>query len=346
MEPAGLSLLTYPTLPCREYPREWLKLIAKLGLALVRFDAKGFGQLLKGGHPGVTRSILTGCTALGMHHNLNVHCPSALYPWVLVLSSVPALKQAIRLREKGQIEKLWAGPNLVVLPTDESAILAHPMIDRVVVPSRWVARQYVSLLPALDGRIVVWPAGVDLQKDWSTTTQPRHQSINHHLHVLHYNKLSLNQWHSVWHPVYRRTSEWLTENNCVQSEVRYGSHTQAQYRRLLRQADLMLYWSDAGESQGLALLEAWAMDIPTFVAGNTRVLIRGVSTEVSTAPYLSADCGSFFHSLEELQELLLPLISHDQFYGGQPRRWVQRNMTDRLSTKHLVNLFVNTEMQS
>lgn len=338
MKPAGLSLLTYPTLPCLEYPREWLKLIAKLCLATTRFDVQSLEQLCQGGHAAVTRSVLAGCRALGLPHNLNVARTSALYPWVLVLSSVSALRQAIRLRELGRIQHLWAGPNLVVLPTEEAGILSHPMIDRVVVPSEWVARQYLDLLPALNGRVLVWPAGVDVQKAWLLPAV-RGQSPHRDLHVLHYKKLSTDCAVSRWFPVYQSVRDRLEDCGCIQSEVVYGSHRRSYYRHMLRQADVMVYWTDAGESQGLALLEAWAMDVPTFVSDNRSALIRGVKTVVSSAPYLSAECGSFFGSAENLFSLLSPFMHVGDACGYYPLRWVEHNMTDKLCVENLISAF-------
>jgi hypothetical protein len=335
LDPAGLSLLTYPTLPRREYPRQWIKLIAKLGLAALRLDAQGWTQLSQGGHHGVTRSALAGCRALGLPHNLNPIRLSDVYPWVLVLSSVSALEQAIRLRLEGRIKHLWAGPNLVVLPTEAEGILDHPLVERVVVPSDWVAQQYMHLMPALQGRVVVWPAGVNLDKDWIQPIRVR-RAQSGTVHVLHYLKLSAMRSGSRWFPIYEQLRVALDARSCQQSEVVYGSHRQQQYRHRLRQADVMLYWTDAGESQGLALLEAWAMDVPTFVVANTHASIKGVQTLVSAAPYLTPDCGNFFSSADELMSMLEPLLQGLPTFSYHPRRWVECNMTDLICMQNLV----------
>jgi hypothetical protein len=323
-----------------------MKLSAKLGLAAAHLDAQSWRHLCLGGHPAVTRSALAGCRALGLPHNLNPGRQASLYPWVLVLSSVSALKQAIRWRQQGWIDHLWAGPNLVVLPTEADGILAHPSIERVVVPAEWVARQYVQLIPDLQGRLVVWPAGVDLDNDWSLpfSRQPRSSG---HLHVLHYNKLSASQSNSPWAAIYQHLRGWLDARGCLQSELVYGSYRQHQYRRLLRQADVMLYWTDAGESQGLALLEAWAMDVPTFVANNTLASIRGLKTLVSSAPYLTNSCGKFFQSADDLIGFLEPLLASTKPLSYQPRHWVECHMSDLQCMQKLVTLFAqNTSPQS
>lgn len=338
MNPAGLSLLTYPTLPWQEYPWQWVKRFAKLGLAGIALDLPSLRQIRHGGHPGVTRSALAGCRALDLPHNHNCSRPSDLYPWVLVLSSVPALKQAIRLREQGRIQHLWAGPNLVVLPTEQDGILSHPLIERVVVPSEWVAHQYIKLMPCLKGRVCVWPAGIDLEQNWSLP--PICPKPNpHSLHILHYNKLSRPLSDSRWLPIYQSVRNWLHDHGCIQSELVYGAHRHTHYREALLRADVMLYWTDAGESQGLALLEAWAMDTPTLVSANQTAWIQGVKTEVSSAPYLSPHTGDLFRSAQEAIDLLASLLDVGGISHYQPRLWVEQNMTDRLSVQSLVSDF-------
>lgn len=329
-------------MPRREHPRQWIRLIAKLGLAVARLDINNIRQLSLGGHPAVTRSAVAGCKALGLPHNLNPGRLSDLYPWVLVLSSVSALRQAIRLRAEGRIKTLWAGPNLVVLPTEADAILTHPLIDRIVVPSSWVADQYVQLMPVLKGRVLVWPAGVSLDQSpfVSASGQPREPGV---LRVLHYNKLSAPSSESRWSRLYDQIRGWLVDQNWPQSELVYGRHRHQDYYRRLQQSDVMLYWTDAGESQGMALLEAWAMNVPTLVVANARAMILGVDTVVSSAPYLSSACGHFFQTAEELMALLDSMVSAPDRTGFEPRQWVKHNMTDLLCMQRLVRLFVRSE---
>lgn len=325
-------------MPRREYPLEWFKVFVKLGLAAVRLDVERLHHLSLGGHPAVTRSAVAGCKALGLPHNLNPGRPSDLYPWVLVLSSVAALRQAIRWRAEGRIEHLWAGPNLVVLPTEAEGILTHPLIERVLVPSRWVAEQYEQLMPVLQGRLLVWPAGVNLDQDW-VSLKREFAARRDNLHVLHYLKFSSPRSDSPWFSFYDQVRVWLDVRLCQQSELVYGNHRQQHYRRELSDADVMLYWTDAGESQGLALLEAWAMDVPTFVVSNPYAMIKGVETCVSAAPYLSPACGNFFQSFDDLIALLEPLLHDETTHPYSPRSWVEANMQDHQCIKMLLQAF-------
>jgi hypothetical protein len=318
---------------------QWVKRIAKLGFAAARLDAEALRHLGQGGHPAVTRSALAGCRALGLPYNLNPARPSDLYPWVLVLSSVSALKQAIRWRAEGRIEHLWAGPNLVVLPTEAGGILAHPSIDRVLVPSSWVAEQYVQLMPALEGRVEVWPAGVSLDQRSIVCASDQSRETGS-LRVLHYNKLSATPSQSLWSSRYEQVRSWLDARKWPQSELVYGSHRHHDYHRRLLQSDVMLYWTDAGESQGMALVEAWARNVPTLVAANARVSISGVDMVVSSAPYLTSACGHFFQSAEELIALLDSMASASECTGFKPRQWVKQNMTDFLCMERLLGMFV------
>jgi hypothetical protein len=338
---AGITLLTYPTLPLYRHPWLQLKRLLKMLGALVRGRPERALGLWRGGHPSVTRSLLAGLRTLGVPCNLNPLRQKQVFPWVLVLSGLEALEQAIRLKNKGLIQVLWAGPNLVVTPTGSGSVLHHPAIDRVVVPSDWVLQKYAGLAPALEQRLVVWPAGVDCEGYWKPRSSRKGARDGSPIRdaaplVLLFNKLN-PRMSSAWEPLLQTCIQHIQQQGWRQHQIRYGQFSQASYRRWLQRADLVIYWSDEGESQGLALAEAWAMDVPTLVSANHHACFAGVPCSVSTAPYLTPSCGALFSTWQQLQQQL------DGALGAAsspyaPRQWVQQNLSDAASAAHLMAL--------
>lgn len=113
--------------------------------------------------------------------------------------------------------------------------------------------------------------------------------------------------------------------------IKYGAYTQKQYRALLAEARIMIYLGGT-ESQGLALLESWASNVPTIVRGtannpksSTHLKNLKYGGQLSTyAPLMSQYTGRFFTTSEDLFLIL------DKFelkeIGFCPRKWVQQNL--------------------
>ena len=82
---------------------------------------------------------------------------------VIILSDHKILKKLILLKKIRKF-KLFAGPNISILPTDYSKLLLSPGIDKVLVPSEWVKKLYIEKSKNLKDKIYVWPSAVDVSK--------------------------------------------------------------------------------------------------------------------------------------------------------------------------------------
>ena len=113
--------------------------------------------------------------------------------------------------------------------------------------------------------------------------------------------------------------------------------TPADYRDLLDGSAIAVFLS-AFETQGIALAEAWSMNVPTLVwdpRGNAEWRGRRF-TSGSSAPYLTPATGAAFRAVDELQPVLeRALRSAGSF---QPREWVLANMTDAVCSRRLYEL--------
>src|SRR5437588_11108449 len=108
------------------------------------------------GHFPVTRSAVEGLKRIGADFNYNPGWVSRVGPVVAVLSDLRALEQAIRWKDAGRIRRLLAGPNLVVLPSDNPDLITAPAIDLYLVNSDWTYQAYGADAPMLKGRLAVW----------------------------------------------------------------------------------------------------------------------------------------------------------------------------------------------
>lgn len=272
------------------------------------------------GHYAVTRSLLDGLKKASVQYLFNEPLDYRLPETVLVLSNIDALKQAIKLKSDGSISKLYAGPNLVVLPYDHNKILCNKNIDFVVVNSDWTEKAYVEQAPELKGKTIKWPAGVD-ENYWKPSSVEKNG-------ILVY-------WKS-------KNKQFIDNIVNIASKygpvriVKYGSYSEEEYKKALDKSEFSIFVSES-ESQGIALIEAWSMDVPTLVWQGGHLKGHGWKySSVSSAPYLTTSTGKFWADSEQLEKQIQGCLKKKLKFG--PRDWVLRNQTDLLSAKSLINM--------
>ncbi|CAK7052144.1 MAG: hypothetical protein DELT_01091 [Desulfovibrio sp.] len=200
-----------------------------------------------GGHYAVTRSLLAGLKQNGVPFSYN--SPFLPSGTVLALAGLETLKFAIEQKKAGRIRFLAAGPNICVLPSQCDFLVADTAVDLYLVNSEWTLRAYAEDCPVLRGRLAVWPAGVD-PAFWARRSAP--QTRNCLLYVK-----------SEQAPL-AAVKDVLRKVGITAEVIRYGEYDQHSFKALLEASDCMIYLGDS-ESQGIALAEAWAMDVATFV---------------------------------------------------------------------------------
>ena len=294
---------------------------------------RNFGRKLRrirkgrdiGGHYAVTRSVLAGLDALGVRYNYNPAFEFLLAPKVWVVAGVETLRYAIELKRKGGIRFLAAGPNISVLPSWDDNLLAAPEVDICIVPSAWARREYEEDCPSLRGRIREWACGVD-PAQWPLPATKVSGGRN---------PSALIYLKSPDAPLDVVTSALDSFGvNC--ESIRYGEYTPQEYHQALCKADFAVFLSRS-ESQGIALAEAWLLDVPTLVwdPGNTEYNGH-VFRNASAAPYLSSQTGRTWKSPEELRAALEHFLAGKHTYA--PRAWVLAYMTDAVTARKLTEL--------
>ena len=119
-----ISVLTDPLPWGGEFFNENARRFARFSRDVVIPTRQYYNHPKYRGHFAVTRSLVEGLDAIGASYNYNPKYPWELAETVIVLAGARTLRQAIKLKKKGRIKKLLAGPNIVVFSSDENSILA------------------------------------------------------------------------------------------------------------------------------------------------------------------------------------------------------------------------------
>jgi hypothetical protein len=320
-----LSILTDPLPIGRDSFPEAARRIARIMKYILRKRSFASHSRFRG-HFAVTRSLVEGLEKIGADFNYNPNQLSELGDNVVVLAGVRTLRQAIRLKKKGRIRKLFAGPNIVHFSSDFGSILASPDVAAAIAPCDWVIESYVRDNPSLLGRIFAWPAGVDtafLKPDAGIKRD----------RILIFDKQPATDDPERIKPFvnYLQDQGW-TVDVLERRKCKVG-YTQEHYLQLLQHTCLMVGFTGGSESQGLAWAEAWAADVPTLLWRNTQQVLHGRLLRVSTAPYLCEQNGLFFDDLEQFKQQFAYWQAHRAQFA--PRGWVLENMSDEVCARQL-----------
>lgn len=281
-----------------------------------------------GGHYAVTSQTISGLRKLNtVKYRLD---PRFLISRsVLVLSGVEATEWAVCAKTRGKIDMLAVGPNVVVRADENNSLIADQQIDKIIVPSTWVAGSYVQQVSTVKSRIVVWPVGINLD-DWPVGKSKDSRERK----ILVYQKNADKDFFSDVKSLVAKYATVVT--------IEYGCHSQNEYRKVLAEVDAAVFLSKS-ESQGIALLECWAMDVPTLVWQPNSLEINGWRFgSFSSAPYLSMETGVRWHNLSQLTQEIKRLSSRRVNFS--PREWVEKNMTDTIQAEKLVNILYDNRI--
>ncbi len=213
------------------------------------------------------------------------------------------------------------GPNMAAFPWD---LIPNPPRRRCALlhPASWVAdvwrQEGYSELP-----MYVWPTGIDTQA-WQPRNPPL-RTLNRE--VLVYNK-------------YRPPAELkyvcalLSKLNIAYRVLNCRDYTELEYREALTSCQFII-WLGRAETQGIALLEALASDVPVLVIEPSGLLHAEplpkvipkslVSYKATSAPYFDRRCGVRIFAFAELESAIEDMYNRlDQF---SPRTYVVQNLT-------------------
>jgi hypothetical protein len=278
------------------------------------------------GHYALVRSVVEGLRAVGADFNFN---PRRLgeVARVVYAPANEALLQAAELKREDRIDYLVAGPVNALFADECDGILLMPEIDRLIVAHEW-ALEFFSETPALLAKSRPCPCGVDTAW-WKPAGR-----VNSNSAVVY--------WKSGDEAFCEGVEQVVRACGLEPRRLRslHGEHAMfnpADYRQLLDQAAIGVFLSTF-ETQGLALAEAWSMDVPTIVWDpRGEAMWRGRRFESrSSAPYLTPATGRLWRTLGELEPVLRGALADRSAF--RPREWVLANMTDAMCSAALLKI--------
>ena len=290
-------------------------------LGHLKASLKYLGGRAARGPKMVQESLTVGLTELGEDFLLNSPNTSGQKADAIVLNGPDSLRWAIKQKTLGKFRTLLAGPNLVILPTDEGGLIMNPAIDKYVVPALWTQKFWSLLEPGFSERVEVWPAGV---RDSGNLFDPKG-------HVVVYLKSGPQE-------LVDYVGEYLVRAGLTVKFIKYGSYTPAQYLAALSGARAMVFFSNS-ESQGIALLESWMGGVPTLVWSRGYYGFGGHRFDdvTTTAPYLSAEIGERFSGVTDFEEKWNAHFNHPTILDA--RQYAQEHFTTSKSANSLLQIF-------
>jgi len=273
-------------------------------------------------HPAVTRSVCDGVRKIKIPFNVNPSRLEEVGDVVWVLTNDEALLQCITLKKSGRISILLAGPNFVVLPHESNRLVTNEVIDGLLLPSAAVKQVYVMDEPSLASHTYVCCTGVDV--DFWHPAKINKDSKN----VLVY-------WKTESEDFCITVENLLKKYDWIPRRIRYGSYNLTGYKQLLNECRFAVFMSKS-ESQGLALAECWAMDVPTLCWNPWNWEYKGKKMPLPSCPFLNPMIGQEWYTLDELNLLLIDMERRLQWYN--PRAWVCDHMSDEAAAYQLLNV--------
>nr|UXE44947.1 hypothetical protein Hi04_10k_c3996_00022 [uncultured bacterium] len=325
MSRPALTVLTTPVIPAarRAYGR-----LRGIGRRILKPGTPGLSGSQYPGHYAVTRSVVEGLRAIGADFNFNPTTFSELAR-VVYAPANEALLQAVALKRKGAVDVLAAGPVNAFFPDECNGIMQLPEIDLAIAASEWVIDFYRDV-PGLAKKSRAVPCGVDAEF-WKPTGVRKDRA------AVVYWKSGDERFCEQIEGIVRRAGL-----DPLRVQSRLGEHTTFtpdQLRSRLDRATLSVFLS-AFETQGLALAEAWSMNVPTVVwdpQGDAEWRGRHFKSG-SSAPYLTPATGIATRDVAGLEGAIAQaLATLDTFH---PREWVLGNMTDAVCSRKLYDVIM------
>jgi hypothetical protein len=279
------------------------------------------------GHYALVRSVVEGLRDIHADFNFNPRRMSELAR-VVYAPANEALLQAADLKGRGKIDYLVAGPVNALFTDECDGIVRRPEIDRLIVAHEW-ALDFFRDEPELVAKSRPCPCGVDAEH-WKPTGGASKTNV------------ALVYWKGGDKAFVERVEQIVQACGLEPQRLRsqLGEHAlfnPAHYRQLLDRSVIGVFLSTF-ETQGLALAEAWSMDVPTMVWDpRGQAVWRGRSFQSrSSAPYLTPATGRLWRTLDDLEPVLRGALAERSAF--RPREWVLANMTDAICSAALYDI--------
>jgi hypothetical protein len=263
----------------------------------------------------VVENLMQGLDAIGVPYVLNQGLTATGALWIH--DDPIALETLIKLHP--EIAAV-VGPNMYSTPRSLSN-LTLPNTILWLSPALWV-QEFWQASGFEHEPHAVWPVGID------TTRLAPDPSVKKDTVLVYVKQRSDAE--------VRRVTQLLKERNIPYTLMRYGTYAEAEYVRILKRARAII-WIGRSESQGIALQEALAADVPALVwdipsfgswdgGGKERFTAQELAfTEATAVPYFSSACGLRFTKKEELPTILETFM--EKLGSFSPRTYIAEHLS-------------------
>jgi len=211
------------------------------------------------------------------------------------------------------------GPNINFLP-EEEGVLDTIKPCQYLVPSDWVLNLFNESIPALSGKLSVWPAGIEV---------PDVSPILRTKVILYFKR---KEWVGHARVEIDEIKSVIAKLGFDPIEIFYGEYRESSFNEILQKTKFAIWFGET-ESQGMALLRCWANNVPTLIKTAERFAHESNSYPASAAPYLSPDTGVFFNGMIPTALEVMQILNIAK--NGTSRNWVLENLSLQKSAKIL-----------
>lgn len=218
------------------------------------------------------------------------------------------------------LENCFIGPQIWFFDQHVKQIQENPhYYNKLIVPSQWTKDLPTQKFDFPENKVEVWPVGIEL-KDFK-------KELKYDC-LLYYKRRSREELEAA--------IEFLNKSGLTFNIVEYGSYTQEELEKLCDQS-AFCFLLNGTESQGIAVQEMMARDLPMFVWDVKEWNDQGSAYAVpaSSVPYWSNECGVIFYEKNDMQ------YAFDEFCSKiyTPRKFVEQNLSFKASVNRLLEIF-------
>ncbi len=254
---------------------------------------KGLAQL---GYPFVTNRSFDATQRLWVHDNPDV----------------------IRFFGQSRAFKI-VGPSVYFLPEQIPPSVYPRLRDTIfLMPSAWAKQRWEWVLHSVCP-VQVWPVGIDTDTFRPAITRP----VSTRAIIYHKQRKE---------PELINITACLEQRHIPYTLIRYSQYNETDYLEAL-QATAFVIWHGCSETQGLALQEALACNVPMLVCD----IEPRPDLPVTAAPYFNDTCGIKINNLAHLGLALDNLL--DNLGQFTPRDYILRHLSLAGQARAFVNLW-------
>jgi hypothetical protein len=282
-----------------------------------------------GGPAKVLANALLGLQRIGQSYVINQNLVE--YEWNWIHDSVPALIAAVVNKKPAVV-----GPNLFVTPQNFPFFLPRLTNFLYLHPSAWPIDLW-NKFKFDQCELRSWPVGID----WEEFNFPAPVERNEVLLYFKNRKPELKE----------RVICELKNQGFKINLIEYGSYDEKNYKSVLSRSFFGV-WIGTTESQGIALQEALAANVPLIVLNNRNILdhyrkerfdLPKILAEfkATSVPYFDQTCGIVIDDLSELPAAIAEL--NNNYNRFAPREFIKKNLSLEKSAQQLVSFFTELE---